>query len=434
VTSDAGGLVLVNALFLAAGLGVTGAAGWWRGGPSLLRALGISYLCGVAAYGVVAQLLYVCGASLARWQVVAVCAVLAVGAVRGRGRGSAHEAARDRWRVLALPLAAFLLLIAVDLWYQPLWAYDSWTFWTPKAHALWALGGLDAHWFTQASLTSPDYPILLPSVEAAGFRFTGYETGLLDLQSLLFLVAFLHAVYSLGARRARRVVVWAVLAMLVVAPSVADQLAAAEADIPVAVLFAAAAACGAVWLRERRTPALVVAAVLAAGASATKVEGIAFAAAVFLALAASARRWAPLAAGTAALAAGVAPWRIWLAVHHVANQGSYGRLTHVGYLARHADRVPLAAAYMLAKMADPRAWLLVLPLFLVVLVDACRRRVPRVPTYAVITAVIAFAGLVLAYWSTRLGLHYQLATSARRVVTGILFLCAALTPLLAEGV
>ena len=57
-------------------------------------------------------------------------------------------------------------LLAVDLWYQPLWAYDSWTFWTPKAHALYALNGLDAGWFGAHDLLNRDYPLLLPAIES----------------------------------------------------------------------------------------------------------------------------------------------------------------------------------------------------------------------------------------------------------------------------
>src|SRR5439155_5960380 len=238
VSGDALRLALFNALLLIAGSGVTGALGWWRG-RSLVRVLGLSYLAGVAAFGVLAQLLYACGASLSTWKVVAVCALLALGglgATRGR---PLQPATRTRWRLAGVIVAGMLALLAVDLWFQPLWAYDAWTFWTPKAHGLWALG-LDSRWFTQANLTSPDYPILLPAVEAAGFHFTGYEQSLLDLQSLLFFAAFLRAVYELAHEHGDAAVLWAVLAMLAVAPSVADQLAAAEADIPLAVLFATA--------------------------------------------------------------------------------------------------------------------------------------------------------------------------------------------------
>jgi hypothetical protein len=430
VISDAFWLAAANGLFLAAGAGATGAFGWWRGVAQLRRSLGIAFLCGVALYGVAAQLLYVLGASMSVWEIVLVCGLFALGATRGlAARDSAHAAPRPAWpRWPALALAAFVALIAVDLWYQPLWAIDSWTFWTPKAHALWALNGLDAHWFTQANLISPDYPILLPSIEAAGFHLSGYETGLLDIQSLLFVVAFLHAIYNVHVRRSQHVVVWAVLAMLVTAPSVIDQLAAAQADIPVAVLFATSGMCGALWLRDRRGSALAVAAVLAAGACATKVEGIAFAVAIFAALALTARAWLPLAAGSVAIATGVVPWRLWLANHHVANQGSYVRLTSLGYLGDHLARIPIAIGYLLAKMADPRAWLLLLPLALVALVDAYRRGERALPTYVAVTALLAFGGLVLAYWSSRLGFRHQLVTSDFRVVTGILFFCAAVTP------
>ena len=76
-------LLVVNLLFLAAGAGVTGLAGMWHGVRGLAGSLGIAYLTGVAAFGVVAQLLYVLGASLSRLQVLAVCGALALGAVRG---------------------------------------------------------------------------------------------------------------------------------------------------------------------------------------------------------------------------------------------------------------------------------------------------------------------------------------------------------------
>jgi hypothetical protein len=432
VTGDALRLAFFNALLLGAGSGVTGALGWWRG-RSLIRVLGVSYLAGVAAFGVLAQLLYVCGASLATWQVVAVCALLALGALGGARGRPVPATTPTRWCLAGVIVVALLALLAVDLWFQPLWAYDAWTFWTPKAHALWALG-LDARWFTQANLTSPDYPILLPAIEAAGFHFTGYERSLLDLQSLLFFAAFLRAIYELAHEHGDAAVLWAVLAMLAVAPSVADQLAAAEADIPVAVLFATAGLCGARWLLTGERRALALASLFAAGAAATKVEGTAFVVALFLVLAALARdRRAPVLAGAVALAAGILPWRIWLSFQHVHNQASVGRVTGVSFLARHAARVPEATAYMFWKALDPRAWLLVVPLFAAVCISARGRPGNRLVSFACATAVLSFASLVFAYWSTRLGLHYQLTTSARRVVTGVVFFCAAMTPLLARA-
>jgi len=426
LTADLVGLLLVNLCFLAAGAGVTALCGWWRGVPELARALGIAYLAGVAVFGITAQLLYVLGASLARWQVLAICAVAALPVLPAVRRiGVRHF---QRCLTPALPIAAFLALIAVDLWWQPLWTFDAWTFWTPKAHALVTLDGLQAPWFTADDLASKDYPLLLPAVEAAGFRFTGYEAGLLDVQSLIFLVAFLRAVYEAGAARARPIVLWAMLALLVAAPSVVDQLASAEADIPEAALFAAAGLCGYLWLTERRRGSLPLAVVLAAGAAATKVEGVAFTIALFVALTVASRRWAPLAAGVAALAVGIVPWRLWMRAHDVANQAAVGRFGLHG-LVSHLARAPEAAAYLLAKMLDPRAWLVLVPLVAFVLVQAARAGGAKPVVYVATTAALAFAGLVLAYWTTPLPFHEHLATSARRVITAIVFFGAAVAPL-----
>ena len=152
MTSDLIELLFLNLCFLAAGAGVTAVCGWWRGASELGRSLGVSYLAGVAAFGVTAQLLYVLGASLARWQVLAICAVAGSGVVVGRQKVSDTFARclTPVWPAVAL--AAFLALIAVDLWWQPLWTYDAWTFWTPKAHALVTLDGLHAPWFSAADL------------------------------------------------------------------------------------------------------------------------------------------------------------------------------------------------------------------------------------------------------------------------------------------
>jgi hypothetical protein len=428
----------VNGCFLAAGVGVTSLAGWWRGVRSLPGALGVSYLCGVAAFGVTAQLLYVLGASLARWQVLLVCAVLAVGSLRGLARRGKPVVAAPptAWGWLFWPVAGMLALLAVDLWYQPLWAYDAWTFWTPKAHALYALNGLSPGWFAQADLLNRDYPLLLPAVEAAGFRFTGYETRLLDLQSWLLLVGFLRAMYEIVRPRASPLLLWATLVLLVVAPSVADQLASAEADIPVAAFFGVAGLCAWLWLVEGSRPALVLAVVLSAGAAATKVEGLIFTIALFASLAVVVglerprRAVTPAAAGAVALLAGLLPWRIWIAHHGIHDQASFGRVADLSFLADHLARAPIAAGYMVVKAVDPRAWLLVLP-FAVVLLWAGRGRPRRELGFVLLTVLLGFAGLLLAYWTTPFPFHYHLAVSARRIITGLVFFLAAVAPLVA---
>ena len=423
-------LVVLNGLWLGAGLGITRAAGWWSG-RGAAGALGVSFLVGAAAYAVVAQLLLVLGLSMSRLEIVAVCVVLAAG-VLAPVRGATLPRPRLTWLTLAVGLV--LAVLAVDLWYQPLWAYDSWTFWTPKAHALAALGGLDARWFAQPQLLNADYPIGLPALEAAGFRFTGYETGLLDLQSWVFVVALLAAYAEIVGPRGPR---WrfALPLLIVLAPSLADQLAAAEADIPLAALFACAAACAFLWHRERSRAALILFGVLSAGVVTLKEEGLPFVAVVGVALGAAElprirKALVVPAVALAAILAGDLPWRLWSDRQHIPQQASLGRLTDPKLTVDRLSRVTTSVRYLLEKLYDPRAWLLLVPLLTVLTVAAWFRRDRRETATVAAVVVLCLASLVLAYWTSQFEIHYHLATSARRVITGPILAWAFLVPLL----
>jgi len=410
-----GWLLLVNALWLFAGFGVTSAVGR-RSGP------GVGYLVGVASYGVVAQLLFVLGLSMSRWQVVVLCAVLATGLVRRTGIDL------PRATVGAVPAAIVLAILAVDLWFQPLWAYDSWTFWTPKAQALSTIG-LDPHWFAQPALLNRDYPLLLPAIEAAGFRFTGYETRLLDVQSLVFVVALLLAFTEIVGPRGPR---WRfVIPLLVVlAPSLADQLAAAEADIPLAAFFACATALAYLWHRERAPGALALAGILCAGVVATKAEGLSFVVALAVAvMVVESRRGAAAVAGVAATAimAGLLPWRLWVNAQHIPQQESLDRVSD---LTGRASRATLAVRYLAERLFDPHAWLLLVPLLLVVTVLAYLRGRRRDVALTATLVVLCLAAMVFAYWTSQFEIHYHLQTSARRVIDAPIFAWAFLVPLL----
>ena len=109
--------------------------------------------------------------------------------------------------------------------------------------------------------------------------------------------------------------------------------------------------------------------VLAAGCAATKIEGTVFAIALFTPLVVLGRRGIAPRRGcsrrpsaVAALAIGILPWRIWLAVHHVPRAGDRAQ-AHVAIpLAGHLDRLPRALAYLAWRALDPRAWILLVPL------------------------------------------------------------------------
>jgi hypothetical protein len=330
-------------------------------------------------------------------------------------------------------VVAALAVLAVDLWVQPLWAYDAWTFWTPKAHALTSLGGLDASWFTAPELLNADYPLLLPAVEAAGFRFTGYETALLDVQSLLFLAGMLLVYAQVVAPRAPR---WGsfIPLLIVAAPSIADQLASAEADIPLAAFFVCAAVCLYVWQRERSRSALVLFGLFAAACAATKVEGLAFVAALTVAFGAAELRRSPrlaialAGAAVAGLAAGIGPWRIWLRIHHVPEQAPLSRMLDVGFMADHVSRLGVAVPYLGERLLDPGRWLLLVPLLCALTAIAIVRGQRDAVTVAAVV-VLALGSLVIAYWTTPFELHHHLATSARRVITAPILAWAYLLPM-----
>jgi hypothetical protein len=437
VISDAALLLVANACFLAAGLGLTRLAGRWSRPREALNALGLSCVVGVAAVGTLAPVLYVLGLELTAWQVVLLCAVLAaLGLLPATTSPVRVPVERAPAALLALT-AGLLALLAVDLWWQPLWSYDAWTFWTPKARALAELGGLDERWFTSPDVLNPDYPLLLPAVEAIGFRFTGYETRLLDLQAWLLLVGFALAAVELLRPRARAVAIGIVLAMVAAAPSVWFQTAAAQADVPLAVFVALGGVLAWIWIEERDAGALALAAVLAAAAASTKAEGIAFAAALMAVTAAllllRGRRRGALAtvgAGAAGLAVALVPWRLWLASVDVENQASLGRADDVERL----GRVPTATVRVLWELVDPTAWLLLVPLAVVLAVLSLRRE--RHDAAALLVGGVVALGvvaLVVAYWTSPFELDFHLSRSARRVVMPLVLLAAALTPLLSAA-
>jgi hypothetical protein len=426
---------------LVAGAGVLRLLGGWHTASQLPRRLGTSYLVGLAAVGVVLQLLLIADVPFTRVTVVATCLALALLGLLARSSTDAP----GRWprpRGLALLAGGLALgalaLLAVDLWWQPLGQWDAWAQWTAKARSLVLFDGIDTSIFGSDAYRrwNPDYPTLVPAIEAADFGFMGeFDTRAIHVQFWLVLAGFLLALVELLVDRVEAILVWSTVLLLAVAPAVHLQTAWAQADLPVAVFFALAGVSAWIWLAESDRLALRLACVFSAGALATKFEGRIFVAALFVVLLATLavtdrRRLVPtLAAGALTAGIVVVPWAIWTSSHGVSGIFSTSVADALGRpLLEQLDRIPVAAARIAREANDP-SWLLAVPLFVVACVLAWRIARHTV-VFAAATAGVAVAGLVFVYWTTPLDPSWHLDRSARRVVVGPLFFVAAMTPLL----
>lgn len=433
---DAAALVGVNLCFVPAGFGVLRVLGGDVSPRALPRRLGLAYLAGMAAVGVVLTWLLLAGASLAIWQFLVVCAVFAALVLVPRRRLEPMRPPVDRWPltpVLALLAAAFLVLLALDLYHQPLWTVDSWTIWTTKARSIVSLGRLDPAFLR--STVSPDYPILLPAVEAIDLRAMGRDTVVLHLQFWLELAAFLVAAVDLLAGRVRSALLWPVVAALAVAPTVGIQSAYAYADVPLGVLVALCFVCAWRWTFEGDRFALGLLAVLGAGAVSTKSEGLFYVGGLFIVVLALLRRTRPRVLATLAAAAvaalGVVPWRIYTRVHDLHDWFGLNRGNPL--VDRRIQRIPEAAVYLAKEIMDPTMWLLVSIFGLAAAALAWRAGRRREVALALTPLVLALLVLDWVYWNTPIDFHLQLQTSARRVVVSLVLSLAVLAPLLLES-
>jgi hypothetical protein len=449
VILDVLALLAANACFLLAGVGVLGLVRG-RAGAFTPRAYpGLAYMAGTACAGVLATLLLVAGSALRILDVLLLCgALFLLGAVVARrSRASTVSTAGPRAGWLAAASAAlagaFLLLLAVDLAFQPLFGADAWAQWTPKARAVVLLGGLDPGFFAEPAYLSLNlnYPLLVPALEAVDFRFMrGFDTRVIHLQFWLILAGFLLTLVELSRERLPSFLYAPVVLAVVVAPSVAIQTASAYADVPLAAFFALAGVCGWRWLERADRASLALCGLFSAAALATKLEGAIFVVGLFVVLLVLVARRSleraaiTMLAGVIALA-GLVPWRIWLAANETPSLYALDNAFSPRFLAEHVDRLPTAAGRVAQELLDPTSWLLLVPLALAAALVATRfaRRRDCVLLFFG-TSAIALAGLVWSYWATPFELDFHLDTSARRVVTGPVFFAAALTPfLLAQG-
>jgi hypothetical protein len=431
-------LVGANALMLVAGLGLLPLLGLARSWRLLVFRSGLAYLCGILLVGIVSADLALVHVSFG-WIGLALVAALSLGFCAWR----LHGTERPEWRRPSwIDAAGFAALVALTIDYgrafrvAPLDRYDAWAIWALKGHALYALGWADPVVFAGASyrFANLDYPLLLPSLEAVDFRAMGaFDTRLLHVQFLLFLVAALLALFALLRDRVPALVLWLSLFALALAPAVFDQLLTAYADIPLALVFGVGVASAGRWVITNERWALALATFCFAGALLTKNEGSLFVVAAFLGLLAVAhgrRRLLAVAAGVDILL--LLPWRIYVHSHHLHDINySLGDSFDYEHVRSRLGVGPIAFRTLATQMLDPQSWGLLMPIFAVLLAVALLTGARALPIFALVWTLVAWVGLSWIYVISRFEYSSYLDSTKERVIASIVVGSAALAPLLA---
>lgn len=435
------GLLYLQLLYLAIGVGLLPLL---RIAPFDLRALagfriGLAYISGIAAAGILGAELALIHVPLGLVELTLLALVLLVFAFMRRPVAAPGEPFRPQWIGFAplAPLGALLAYALVAVGRRPLLEFDGWAIWGMKARALYQFGGTGTPVFTSDAYPPLQHPLLLPSLEATASRAMGaFDPALFHVQLVLLAAAFAAALIDLYGRRVPLLLGSLVVLAVVSATATVQQLATALADVPLAFFVALGLVGLARWLETGDTPALVCAALFLGAATLTKSEGALFALTAGVALlgtlAAFDRRRLPRAAlAFAAVAAILAPWRLYVAAHDLGiAEYRFTDAFSPSFLADHADRIWPAVSGLTHRIATAGFGLL-LPVIVLGVAAALLSRRDRLATFAVAWLALSYAGLVLIYWISNLPVDLALVWSGGRTVTTLVIGGAALTPLLA---
>ena len=339
------GLAIYNVLLLGIGSALLWGVGGWRWWTDLLRLAGVAYLLGVAAIMVVLTLELVVGVPITlATGVVSGTAVFLAGVGLGLRRGCSRPALPPHgWRVPGISVVAALFISAIAVFLEALFRggrlasirleWDGWAFWVPKAKAIYSFGELDPEFLLAVPTWTASYPPGLPALHGLAFHAMGAADSVtLHLQYWFYAVGFVTAVVGLLAGRVRQAILFPLLLVALVMPSLVYQWISINADVPLAHLVAVAALLVVLWVVERQTWQLVSATALLSGAILTKREGILLVACVLLAgFAASVKErralWPRLALAALGAVALTLPWRIWFTTQGLPSDGPTRRLS-----------------------------------------------------------------------------------------------------------
>jgi len=440
------GLAALNLFAVGVGAGLLWGLRGWRSWWELARLAGLAYMLGVAGLGVVLSLLLVAGVPFALATIVLTgLALAAAGIVVGfrlrRARPSLGSAPR-RIGLVGAGLAALVIVYLEALFraarLSGLYAFDAWSFWVPKAKAIYFFGGLDEQFFSE--LPNATYPPLVPTLEATAFHFMGSaDVVTLHVQFWFFLAGFVAAVAGLLATRVPAVLLWSFALLALVSPRVVGRTLEPQADFTLDYLFALAALLVALWLIERQPWQLASATLFLGATMLTKREGQLLAACVIAAgLAASWREWRSawprLVLASACAIALALPWRAWYVSHDLTGEfpasGATGLLDNL-------DRAWPSLQSVLSSAFDAGLWTVVLPLVIAAIALAFIAGARVLPLFATLVYALALAGFTWGIWSfTELEVPIEQDEAINPVVrltAGLIVLSAALAPLLLDA-
>ena len=440
------GLVVLNLFALAVGSGLLWGLRGWRSWWERARVVGLAYMLGVAGLGVALTLSLVLGIPFSLLTILLTGLVLAVGGLLvgirlGRPRPVLGPAPR-RIGLAGAALAALVIVYLEALFraarLSGLYAFDAWSFWVPKAKAIYFFDGLDEQFFSE--LPNATYPPLVPTIEATAFHFMGSaDVVTLHVQFWFLLAGFVYAVAGLLATRVPPVLLWSFALLALVSPRVVGRTLEPQADFTLDYLFALAALLVALWLIERQPWQLASATLFLGATMLTKREGQLLAACVVAAaLVASWRDWRNawprlglVSAGALALAV---PWRIWYVSHDLTGEFPESGVTG---LLDTLERARPSLQSVLSSAFSVDLWTVVLPLVIAAIVLAFIAGARVLPVYATLVYALALAGFTWAIWSfTELGVPVEQDEAINPVVrltASLVVLSAALVPLLLDA-
>ena len=434
---------VLHALFLGAGAGVLRVAGFPSlEGMAIVATAGLAYLCGLAVVLTSTIALLTLGAPLSPWLVAAIASVCTLpatpqlfrGFLRGiwsdrRRRNHGARPPSPEQRVTSLIWVATTLLLAaavVMIHSRPVVDWDAWAIWTQKAEFLYYYPDIPVDVFTSRFYLffHPDYPILLPMLEALHFG----ALGRVDSSEIFVVLGLLFAAWIAGMKRLADGLLRPTLATPLIlsgAVLLAPGLLSGLADVPVVLFLSLAALALGRWVARPNRPELIVAMILLGAAAGTKNEGLSgslalmVAAGVALLIGRNRRALRSFGWGAAiTLMTAVVPLHVWLSVHHIPTDLPLTAGLNPVNLLNRADRVWPALTAVIGSLAHIGTISVFVP-FALALMCVLWRREPTLVAFYFTAIALYVTALVWAYWISPYDLRWHLDHSLPRVSMGV---------------